>query len=323
MEKIKALFTRRTTPDVYAAFHEVLPKNVELVTRETDDEAEELAKAKDCDVIIQGTMWLSQKLVDAAPKLKLVIHLGVGYQDTVDLDALRKRHIRLAVTPAGTVLAVAEHTVMFILGLERQLIEMDRSVREDRFAAHLRRVPVRGIAGKTIGYVGMGRIGQLVAPRMKALETQGLYYDPAWPLSEGKDKEYGLTRGSLDDVLSKADIVTLHVPNTPETYHMIDAKAFAKMRQGTTLINTARGPVVEENALMDALRSGRVRAAALDVFEKEPLRADHPLTKFPNVILTPHVAGLSDAGIDKRAASIAENLKHYLAGQPLNDEVKL
>jgi phosphoglycerate dehydrogenase-like enzyme len=323
MDKIKVLFTRRTTPDVYAAFHAALPANVELVTRDTNDDAEEREKAKDCDVIIQGTMWLSKETVEAAKKLKLVIHLGVGYQDTVDLDALKKHGIKLAVTPAGTVLAVAEHTVMFILGLERQLIEMDRSVREDRFASHLRRVTVRGIAGKTIGYIGMGRIGQLVAPRLKALDTKGIYYDPAWPLSPEKDKEFGLTRGSFDEVLSKADIITVHVPNTPETFHLIDAAAFAKMKQGAVLINTARGPVVEENALMQALRDGKLRGAALDVFEKEPLRADHPLTKFENVLLTPHVAGLSDAGIDTRAAAIAENLRRYLAGEPLNDEVVL
>ena len=124
-------------------------------------------------------------------------------------------------------------------------------------------------------------------------------------------------------MLSRADIVTLHVPNTPQTHHMIDAKAFAKMRPGTTLINTARGPVVEQGALIDALASGHLRAAALDVFEQEPIAADHPLTRFANVILTPHVAGLSDAGFELRAAAIAENLRRYAADERLNDEVKL
>jgi phosphoglycerate dehydrogenase-like enzyme len=254
-------------------------------------------------------------VIDAATSLALVHHQGVGWQDTTDHDALRARGIPLALTPEGTTIGVAEHTVLLMLAALKLLPHADRELREGRFHVNALRPVSREIQGLTIGYVGMGRIAQAVARRLAGFDVRGVFFDPA------VDAHEGLARVSLDALLAQSDIVSLHVPLTPQTRHIIGREQLARMKPGAYIVNTARGGLIDEAALLEALRSKHLAGAALDVFEQEPMPRSHPLYELPNVVLTPHIsAGTRDALATKMAALFA-NVERFFRGEPLRNRV--
>lgn len=320
----KVFYNSHAGADVYAVIRHALPPGFELVALERDDDAERKARIGDCEVIICAAYRLSASLIDAAKRLRLIHHQGVGYHDTIDLDAVRARRIPLALTPEGTDVSVAEHTVLLMLAACRRLPFADAELRAGRFHINALRSVSRELMGLTIGYVGMGRIAQRTAERLKAFGTNGLYFDKLAPLSRETEALLGVRNaGALDAVLREADIVTLHVPLTRETRGMIDVNALAAMKQGAILVNTARGGLVDERALASALSSGRLAAAGLDVFEEEPLPRTSPLVDLPNVVLTPHVsAGTRDA-LEAKMAAISANIVRFYAGEPLANRVEL
>jgi phosphoglycerate dehydrogenase-like enzyme len=320
----KIFYNSYADDDVYAVIREALPADYELVTLERDDDAERKAKIRDCEVVICAAYRLSAPLIDAAAKLRLIHHQGVGYHDTVDVDAVRARGIPLALTPEGTDVSVAEHTVMLMLAACRRLPFADSELRAGRFHINALRPVSRELAGMTIGYVGMGRIAQATAARLKAFATHGIYFDKYAALDDGAADRLGVQRvESLDALLRRADVVTLHVPLTSETRHLVNAGTLAAMKRGAILVNTARGPLVDEGALAAALRSGHLAAAALDVFEQEPLPATSPLVDLHDIVLTPHIsAGTRDA-LQAKMTAIAANLRRFDAGEPLANQVIL
>jgi len=320
----KVYYNSHADGDVYAVIREALPVRFELVTLECDDDAERKARIRDCEVVICAAYRLSAPLIDAAVKLRLIHHQGVGYHDTVDVDAVRARGIPLALTPEGTDVSVAEHTVMLMLAACRRLPFADAELRAGRFHINALRPVSRELSGMTIGYVGMGRIAQATAARMKAFATHGVYYDAFATLPAEAADRLGVRKvGSLDELLRTADIVTLHVPLTAQTRHLINSGTLGAMKRGAILINTARGPVVDEHALALALRSGHLAAAGLDVFEQEPVPMTSPLVALPNVVLTPHIsAGTRDA-LKSKMTAIAANIERFYAGEPLVNQVAL
>jgi len=320
----KIFYNSHADEDVYAVIREALPAGFELVTLECDDDAERKIRIRDCEVVICAAYRLSAALIDAAERLRLVHHQGVGYHDTVDVDAVRARGIPLALTPEGTDVSVAEHTVMLMLAACRRLPFADAELRAGRFHINALRAVSRELCGMTIGYVGMGRIAQATAARLKAFATNGVYFDKFATLDDEAAARLGVRKvASLDELLRRADIVTLHVPLTRETRHLIDAGTLAAMKCGAILVNTARGPIVDENALAAALRSGHLAAAGLDVFEEEPLPPTSPLVDLHNVVLTPHVsAGTRDA-LKAKMTAIAANVRRFYAGEPLANLVRL
>jgi phosphoglycerate dehydrogenase-like enzyme len=176
----------------------------------------------------------------------------------------------------------------------------------------------------TIGYVGMGRIAQATAARLNAFATTGIYFDKFATLGDEVATHLGVRRmDTLDALLGEADIVTLHVPLTPETRHLMNAGTLARMKRGAILINAARGPIVDEHALAAALRSGHLLAAALDVFEQEPLPTTSPLVGLPNVVLTPHIAAGTRDALKAKMTAIAANLRRFYAGERLANQVML
>ena len=320
---IRVFYNSLGTPDMYALVRAELPPGFELVTLERDDDAERIAKAADAEVIIVAAKPLTRPVIDAAAKLRLVHHQGVGYHDTVDVAALRDRGVALALTPAGTTIGVAEHAVLLTLAATRRLSFADAELRQGRWHVNSLRPVSMELAGKTVGYVGMGRIGQAAAARFRAFDTRGLYFDPKLRLNPGQEAALGLEPAPLDRLLAESDVVTLHVPLTAETRHLIGRAELARMKPDSILVNTARGGVIDEAALVEALREGRIGAAGLDVFETEPLPAGHPLAAFPNVVLTPHIsAGTRDALRAKMRALFA-NVAGFFAGKPLENEVAL
>jgi phosphoglycerate dehydrogenase-like enzyme len=311
----RVLYLSHATPEVYAIIRAAVPAGLEHDTLERDDDEERRRKVADCEVVIVAATALRKPVIDAATRLVLVHHQGVGWQDTTDHQALRVRGIPLALTPEGTTVGVAEHTVLLMLAALKLLPHADRELREGRFHVNALRPVSREIQGLTIGYVGMGRIAQAVAKRLAGFDVRGLFFDPSVEAHEG------LARVPLDALLAASDIVTLHVPLTPQTRRLIGREQLARMKRGAYLVNTARGGLIDEAALLDALLSGHLAGAALDVFEQEPMPASHPLYALPNVVLTPHIsAGTRDALATKMAALFA-NVERFFRGEPLRNRV--
>ena len=320
---IKVFYHVKARQDFYDLIRSTMPADrYELLTMEGDSQEERLAKLAEAELVIVGGLRMSEEEVEAAGRLRLVLHQGVGYHDTVATDALMKRQIRLAVTPQGTSEGVAEHAIMMMLATGRRLAFCDSELREGRWHSNTFRSTARQLFGATVGIIGLGRIGKQVAKRLIGFETKTIYTD-LLEMDGDIERELRVTRASFDEILTRSDFITLHVPLTPSTHHMIDADAIAKMRPGTTLINCARGPVASQDALLDALKSGHLGGVGLDVFEIEPLPAPNPFAEFPNVVLTPHHApGTRDTMLIK-FSEIFANADRFFAGERMENEISL
>ena len=258
---------------------------------------------------------IDARLLDAAgPQLRVVSQMAVGV-DNIDLAACTARGIPVGHTPGVLSDAVADLTIGLMIATARRFFEANADMRAGRWTTW---EPMGwtgpDLHGSTVGIVGLGRIGQAVARRLQGFNVRLLYHNRRLhPQAE----ELGATYVSLDDLLAASDFVTLHCPYTPDTHHLIDARALALMKPTAILINTARGGVVDQDALLEALRLGKIRAAGLDVFTPEPLPPDHPLLALPNVVALPHVGSASIATRIRMAEMAVENLLAGLAGRPL------
>lgn len=309
------LYLSHATPDVYAIIRGAVPAGFELVTLDANDDDERRIKAAQSEVVIVAASPLTKLVIDAARKLELVHHQGVGWQDTTDHATLRARGIPLALTPEGTTTGVAEHTVLLMLSVLKLLPYADSELRQGRFHINALRPMSRELSGMTIGYIGMGRIAQAVAERLRAFGTRGIFFDPNVSAADG------LHSMPFERVLREADVLTLHVPLTAQTRHIIGRTEIAQMKRGAYLINASRGGLIDESALVAALELRHLAGAALDVFETEPVPAEHPLARFPNVVLTPHIAaGTCDALATKMHALFA-NVQRFYRGEPLANRV--
>ncbi len=320
---IKVFYHVKARQDFYDLIRSTMPADrYELLTMEGDSQEERLAKLAEAELVIVGGLRMSEEEVEAAGRLRLVLHQGVGYHDTVATDALMKRQIRLAVTPQGTSEGVAEHAIMMMLATGRRLAFCDSELREGRWHSNTFRSTARQLFGATVGIIGLGRIGKQVAKRLIGFETKTIYTD-LLEMDGDIERELRVTRASFEEILTRSDFITLHVPLTPSTHHMIDGDAITKMRPGTTLINCARGPVASQDALLDALKSGHLGGVGLDVFEVEPLPAPNPFAEFPNVVLTPHHApGTRDTMLIK-FSEIFANADRFFAGERMENEISL
>jgi len=320
---MKVFYTAHASESLYDIMRAMVPPGMTLVTLDRNSDPERYAKIADCEIAIQANATFPASLVAAAPKLQLVIHQGVGYHDTVDLAALKGRGIRLALTADGTAESVAEHTVLLTLAVCRHLVFADKELRQGRFHRHDLRPTSPELTGRTIGYVGMGRIAQAAAERFKAFGTQGIYTNRSGPLPPARERELGVSYRTFDDILRLSDVLTLHVPLGPDTAGMIDAAAIAKMKSGAILINTARGGLIDEQALCEALRSEHLLGAGIDAFAVEPVSPDHPLCALNNVVLTPHYSGGTSDAFRRKMQAIFTNAARFRDGLPLNNEVEL
>lgn len=251
-----------------------------------------LEAAADADaLIVRNRSQVNAELLAAAPRLVAVGRLGVGL-DNIDLAGCEARGIKVIPATGANARAVAEYVIGTMLSLLRGSYASTADVAA---GAWPRTALSQGLEahGRTLGVVGFGGIGRLAAQLARGLGMRIVGSDAALPPAHPAWQEAGAEPLALDELLGQADVVTLHVPLTPETRHLLDAARIARMRPGAILINTSRGGIVDEAALAAALRAGRLRGAALDVFEQEPLPAGGPLADAPNLILTPHIAGLT------------------------------
>ncbi len=253
---------------------------------------------------IVSTDPFDRSVFAAAPQLKAVARVGVGV-DSIDLQAATDAGVAVATTPGANNQTCADHAVALMLAAIRRVLENDASVRAGDWDRAGLLTPW-DLHGKTVGIVGLGDIGRAVADRLAGFGTTIVVTDPAVPASDG------YTTLELDDLLERADIVSLHVPLSDSTQRMIGARELARIGPAGVLVNTSRGALVEETALLDALENGRLRAAALDVFADEPPPLDR-LGRLPNVVLSPHIAGLSEESIRAMTRQATRNVLDVLA----------
>jgi D-3-phosphoglycerate dehydrogenase / 2-oxoglutarate reductase len=282
-----------------------------------DFEAMLKAQAPVHGVALGGTSFGESEL-EASQDMRVVTRIGVGY-DAVDVPALSRRKVPLMVAGTANSPSVAEQAMFMMLWLAKRAVEMHTLVKDGKWATRLGLLPY-DLYGKTVLIIGFGRIGTRTAKRCLAMEMNVLIYDPYKPAAE--IKAAGCEPVSdLDAALPRADFVSVHCPKTPETVGMFNAARLKRMKPTAYLINTARGGIVEEKALYDALSSGKLAGAGLDVFEQEPPPSGHSLFELPNVIFAPHVAGVTREAVDRMSEQTARNILSALDGEPIRQNV--
>lgn len=265
-----------------------------------------------CAGALVRTAVIDADVMDAGDCLRVLAKHGAGV-DNIDIAAATARGIRVVNAPLGMTTAVAEYTLCCMLALCRNLIPCDAAFRKTGDFSLRRVIQMSELSGKTVLVVGMGRIGATVARMLLAFQARVLGYDPYLPDDRLPS---GVTRaGDLDAALSQADIVTLHVPLSAETRHILDAERIARMKPGALLVNAGRGALTDEKALIAALQSGRIAGASIDVFEQEPPAADHPFFSMPNVIVSPHNSALTPQAIVRMAVDAAQGIDEVLTGR--------
>ena len=282
----------------------------------SEAEARELLRG--ADAVIVRLFGIGAADLERCPRLRVIAKHGVGV-DNIDCDAATARGIPVVYTPKANANSVAEHTVGLMLALARNVVPASVALRDGRFAERSRFIGVE-LAGRTLGVVGLGRIGSRVAEIAAAgLAMKVCGYDPYVAPSAYAGPAERVT--SLDELLGMADFLTFHVALSAETRHLLDDRRIAKLKPDCRVLNTSRGAVIDERALIRALEEGRIAAAALDVFEEEPIAADHPLCRAPNMLLTPHIASSSRESMDRMATDCAQGVLDVLQGRRPADVV--
>jgi D-3-phosphoglycerate dehydrogenase len=295
-----------------------LGDQVEVRWVDGPDREKLLAAVPEADaLLVRSATTVDAEVLAAAPKLKIVARAGVGL-DNVDVEAATARGVLVVNAPTSNIHSAAEHALALLLAASRQIAAADATLREHTW----KRSSFSGteIFGKTVGVVGLGRIGQLVAQRIAAFGTHIVAYDPY--VSSARAAQLGIELLSLDDLLARADFISVHLPKTPETKGLIDKEALAKTKPGVIIVNAARGGLVDEAALADAITSGHVRGAGLDVFGTEPC-TDSPLFELPQVVVTPHLGASTAEAQDRAGTDVAESVRLALAGEFVPDAVNV
>ena len=269
---------------------------------------------------VEGLLSLLTDKIDgeamdaAGPQLKVVSNLAVGF-DNIDVSAATARRIPIGNTPDVLTNATADFAFALMMAVARRIPEAERYVHEGKWKTWSP-MALLGVdlKGATLGLVGYGRIGKAVARRASGFDMRVIYYDPSETIS---DAERNATPVDFDTLLRESDFISLHTPLTPDTRHLIDSEAFSKMKSSAVLINTARGPVVDPDALYEALKEKRIFGAGLDVTEPEPLPLDSPLLTLNNIVIVPHIASASQTTREKMAWMAAQNLIAGLKGERL------
>ncbi len=267
---------------------------------------------------IRSATKVTEDLLESAENLKVIGRAGIGV-DNIDVAAATKRGILVMNTPGGNVVTTAEHAIAMMMALTRNIPQGTSSLKDGRWDK--KKLQGREIMNKTLGVIGFGKIGSVVASRARGLKMKVVVYDPV--VTPEKIQKAGCESVSLDALYEMADYITIHVPKIKKTANMIDKDAFAKMKHGVMLVNCARGGIVDEESLYEALTLGKVAGAAMDVFAVEPPPADHPLLSLDNVIVTPHLGASTAEAQTNVAVAIANQIIDYLKNETITNSVNV
>lgn len=314
MKKIVAFPFRSQKALMHPASRQMLiDAGFEIVANETGaalpaDQQKEMIK--DAYAIVAGTEKYDAAMLEGCDNLKAVIRFGVGV-DNFDLKTMKEKGIEVGVIANHD--SVAEFALLLLLSAMKNSPRLDRDVRQGKWA----RYPMKELTGKTVGLIGFGRIGRRLAELLQGFNVNLLAYDPY--MNAEKAAALNAKPVTLDELLAQADVVSLHLPHTPETDHMCNAEFFAKMKDGAYFVNTSRGKLVDEKALVEALNNGKLSGAGIDVYEVEPVVADNPLFNCENTALAPHCAALSYETNYNGAIVCAQSIINVLNGEkPVN-----
>lgn len=299
---MKAVLEYRATPGFRQQIAGLANEWLTISVVPESDKTSFAREMQDADVLLHVLERVTAATIEGAPRLKLIQKLGIGV-DTIDLEAARRRGIAVCNMPGTNTRAVAELALLLMLATLRRLTELHVRTREgDGWRIDPASLDALGeLGGRTVGLVGYGAVGRCLAPWLRAVGATVIYAD----LRDVADAHAACV--SLPQLLSAADIVSLHLPLTTATTHLMNAPAFASMKPGSILINAARGGLVDERALVDALERGHLRGAGLDVFGHEPVDPDNPLLRLPNVVVTPHLAWFTSETLERSLRVFAEN----------------
>ena len=303
---MKILVTDSLAPEGLEVFQKAEGFEVDVKLGLKPEELKKNCGEYDGWVIRSGTK-ITAELIAAAKNLKVIGRAGVGYEN-IDADAATKRGIVVMNTPGGNNVTTGEHTVALMMALARHIPQAVASLKGGKWDRN-KFVGVE-LCNKTIGVIGLGNVGRIVAERAAGLRMKVIGFDPF--IAAENIARMGVEPGSLDDIFTKADFITVHVPLTPDTQGLINEEAFAKMKNGVRIINCARGGIVDEQDLAAAIKAGKVAGAALDVYVDEPPAADHPLLKLDQVITTPHLGASTDEAQLNVAIAVAEQMVDFL-----------
>ncbi|KIN17005.1 C-terminal binding protein [Vreelandella titanicae] len=283
----------------------------ELVEAQCKTEAEAIAACADADAIINQYCQLTAGVIDKLERCKVISRYGIGL-NTIDVPRATASGIYVANVPDGSLEEVSDHAIALMMGLKRGIGIYDRALRSgswDYTAAK----PLSRLRGQTLGFLSFGQIAQRMARKMAGFGLRMIAHDPY--ADDAVATEAGVELVDFDQLIAESDILSVHVPLTDETKHMVSDEQFAAMKSTALILNTARGPVIDEAALVRALKEGQIAGAGLDVFEVEPIGADHPLLSLPNVIVSPHCAWYSEGSEFEIRSKTAQNVVDVLQGR--------
>ena len=312
--------TDYTFPDLSLEEAVLRPAGIEIVSFKEKRSPAELAElVRDADAVIAQFAPVNAEVVAAMTKAKAIVRYGIGY-DNVDCAAARERGIPVCNIPDYCVDEVADHTLAFILAITRQVVPNALDLRSGKWGLATPLTAMASLKHLTIGIVGFGRIGREVVKRLLAFKARVLVFDPV--VAEDEIAKAGAVAvASFDELLAQSDIVSPHCPSTPKTKQLFNAAAFAKMKTGSIFINVGRGDLADSAAITEALQSGHIAGAALDVFDPEPIPADHPIRTMPNVILAAHIASASPPAVKTLRETAARIALQAVRGETLPNVV--
>ncbi|MBM4418503.1 MAG: dehydrogenase [Chloroflexi bacterium] len=312
-------FLDPVAPEVRAAIEAEAPAGLTLLFATSTAREERLPIAARATVLVGGGGPLPGDLIEASPHLRLVHKWGIGV-DKIDLDAAARRGVPVAITGGANAIAVAEYTLMLVLAVLRRLPDNQRRLQNDDFlgARNDARRFHRQLHGKIVGLVGLGAVGREVVARLTPFGVTICYFDLLRPSAEIESR-LGVAYRPLDDLIAEVDVLSLHIPYLPANHHLLSRERIARLRPGAIVINTARGELVDEEALAEALVAGHLGGAGIDVFADEPIGGDTPLTclRLPNLVVTPHLAGSAFDNVGNVARHIFANVGRVLTGEPI------
>lgn len=312
----KVVFMDMLAPAVQRVISSVFgpPFNVQFALNYDDRHQMELCRS--ADFLVPGWAQLTGEMLEAAERVQAVHKWGIGV-DRIDVQAARRLGIPVAITAGSNAGPVAELAITLMLAVYRRLYYVNREMRAGKWPKSEMRETCFQIHGKTIGLVGFGNIGRKLARRLAGFEPRAILYCDRFAAPAEVERALGARKVELPELLANSDIISLHAPYNDDTRHLIDESAIRSMKKGAVLINTARGELVDETALADALKRGHLLGAGLDAFDPEPPDPDNPLLSLDQVIVTPHAGGGVFDNVAPVAAHVLRNLERFVAGEPL------
>ncbi len=308
-------FLTPMAPVTLEAVRQLLPPACTIAFAQTSTKAEQLKLLADADVVMIAGTFIEGDVIRQAPRLKMIQKWGIGV-DKIDLLAAKERNVLVAITSGATSIPVSEHTLLLMLAVSRRLPLAHRSLGQGQWmAADLRSVCSK-LDGKTVGLFGFGGIAQQVAKRLKGFDVDVMYHSRTRVASD-IEARLQARYVDFDTLVANSDILSLHAPLSPQTHHRFNADIFAKMKRGAILINTARGELIDEPALIRALQQGQLSGAGLDTFEAEPPSAENPLFQMDQVVVTPHSAGGVYDNLPNLVGHMFRNIELFQRGLPI------